>query len=89
MVLPPLSTIIAVLGYLGGILGTVFGAINVGNWTSAEQATITAVGGVIAIVTHHHVTAKAVGTSARVIPVRQVPAGTVAARPPAALSLDT
>jgi len=69
----PVATIVAVLGYLGGILGTILGAINVGNWTSAEQATITAVGGVIAIVTHHHVTKKAVA----VAPVTHVVPGTV------------
>ncbi len=57
---PTISTIVAVLGYLAGIAGTILGAINAGNWSTTEQAVITAISGVVGIVTHHHTTAKAV-----------------------------
>lgn len=63
--LPPLSTVLAVLGYLGGIAGTAIGAYNVGNWPVFEQAIVTAIGGSVAIITHHHVTKKVVATSGR------------------------
>ncbi len=56
----PWSTILAIIGYIGGAAESVVGLVNVGNWSGAEQAIITAIGGVLTIVTHYHVTKKAV-----------------------------
>lgn len=54
------GTLMAVLSYLAGLATTFLGAYNAGNWTSLEQAVVTAIGGSIAIVTHHQVTKKTV-----------------------------
>ena len=54
------STLLAVVGYLGGVAGAIVGAYNVGDWHTFEQLIITAIGGALVIVTHSHVTKKVV-----------------------------
>jgi hypothetical protein len=56
----PLSTVLAVAGYLAGAGATICGFVNAGNWNGAEQAIMTAIGGAALLITHHHVTNKTV-----------------------------
>jgi len=54
----PVSTALAILGYLGTWATAIVGAVNAGNWGSAEQVTITTAGAIGALITHALVTHK-------------------------------
>jgi len=58
--LPNISTLVSILGELGGVVGVILGAVNAGDLTTPIRSIITGVSGILVIVTHHHTTKKAV-----------------------------
>ena len=53
------TKITAIAAGLGGLAGTILGAINAGNLAEPVQGIITAIGGLLVAIAAHHVTAAA------------------------------
>lgn len=71
--LPPLASLLATAGYLGGIAGVILGALGTGGLPPNVRTTVTAIAGILVAIGHFHVTAQAVSSFRNVTPVTMAP----------------